>query len=291
MLFEKAELRRGQGPVDFTGLRLSGGERPTVSGTAKVRMLGLDSVLPPALRSFLEGTISGDFKVSGSTNSSEGIGFDGLVTLDGRDSIVLRERLHLLEALSVVDYVRNYDRVDFREGSFHLKTGNGGVKISDLKLKAGDVLTLEGDLLARMPNAEETKEDAEKVPGTGSTSAAGPPSREMDHTFSLSRAGNETNSVQDGKSSESSLFNRLGLTLEERRLEQQAADRSSQVLRYEGLFLVTLPPDAFERAPKLMQQFPVDARTGRIPLVVPLKGTLYQLTEEQAKEIYKQRTR
>ncbi len=164
LTFEKAEFRRGLGTVDASGLKLAGGELPTLSGTVKIRMLGLDSILPAALKNFLEGTISGDFKISGSTNSSEGIGFDGLVTLDGRDTLVLRERLPLLEALSVVDYVRNYYRVDFREGSFRLKTGNGGAKISDLKLKAQDILTLEGNLLVRMPNAEETQEDSRKVP-------------------------------------------------------------------------------------------------------------------------------
>lgn len=291
MTFEKAEFRRGQGTVDASGLRLTGGELPAVAGSVKIRMLGLDSALPVALRDFVEGTISGDFKVSGSTNSPEGIGFDGLVTLDGRDTIMLRERLHLLEALSVVDYVRNYYRVDFREGSFRLKTGNGGAKISDLKLKAQDILTLEGNLLVRMPNAEEIKEDANKVPGAASAPAEVSPSSGADDTFTLGRAGKETNRGNDGKSSNSSLFSRLGLSLEERRLEQQAADRSSQTLRYEGSFVITLLPDAFERAPKLMQQFPVDPRTGRISIVVPVKGTLYQLTEEQAKEIYQQRTR
>lgn len=292
LTFEKAEFRRGLGTVDASGLKLAGGELPTLSGTVKIRMLGLDSILPAALKNFLEGTISGDFKISGSTNSSEGIGFDGLVTLDGRDTLVLRERLPLLEALSVVDYVRNYYRVDFREGSFRLKTGNGGAKISDLKLKAQDILTLEGNLLVRMPNAEETQEDSRKVPDAANILTEEPaPNRVADDTFSLGGKGKTAANSKGGGAPESPLFSRLGLSMEERRLEQQAAERSSQVLRYEGSFVITLLPDAFERAPKLMEKFPVDARTGRIPMVVPVAGTLYQLTEVQAKEIYQQRTR
>jgi hypothetical protein len=292
MTFEKAEFRRGQGTVDASGLKLAGGELPTLSGTVKIRMLGLDNILPAALKNFLEGSISGDFKISGSTNSSEGIGFDGLVTLDGRDTLVLRERLPLLEALSVVDYVRNYYRVDFREGSFRLKTGNGGATISDLKLKAQDILTLEGNLLVRMPNAEETKEDARKAPDAGSVVAEeSAPTRIAEETFSLNRTGKKPATRKGGGAPESSLYSRLGLSMEERRLEQQAAERSSQTLRYEGSFVITLLPDAFERAPKLMEQFPVDAKTGRIPIVVPVAGTLYQLTEVQAKEIYQKRTR
>jgi hypothetical protein len=300
MTFEKAEFRRGQGTVDLSGIRLAGGERPSVSGIAKVRMLGLDTILPPALRSFLEGTISGDFKVSGSTNSSEGIGFEGMVSLDGRDAIVLRERLPLLEALSVVDYVRNYYRVEFKQGSFRLKTGNGGIRISELTLKAQDIFTLEGELLVRIPTPEEAKEDSAKSLAAGTTSPVQPendpslptPSEPGGGGFTLNPAGKVARGhVGDSKGSPLSLLGRLGLNLEERRLEQQAAERLSQALRYEGSFLISLLPDALERAPKLMERFPVDPRTGRIPIVVPVKGTLYQLTEEQAKDIYQQRTR
>lgn len=301
MSFEKAEFRRGQATVNLTGLKLTGGERPVVSGIAKIRMLGLDAALPPALRSFVEGSISGDFTVSGSTNSPEGIGFEGQVTLDGQDTISLRERIHLLEALSRVDYVRNYYRVDFREGSFHLKTSNGGLQISELKLKAQDLFTMEGNLLVRMPTAEETKEAAGKIPGADSAPlfqsekepGKGIPAKDPDDGFTLSHAGRLTNREKEPASDASSatLFNRLGLSLEERRLEQQAADRLAQTLRYRGSFLITLLPDAFERAPKLMQRFPVDTQLGRIPITVPLEGTIYQLTLKQAEEIYQLRTR
>ena len=49
--------------------------------------LTLEEILPPALRSFVEGSISGDFKVFGSTNTSDGVGFEGQVTMDGTNSI------------------------------------------------------------------------------------------------------------------------------------------------------------------------------------------------------------
>jgi hypothetical protein len=76
-----------------------------------------------------------------------------------------------------------------------------------------------------------------------------------------------------------------------RRLEEQAADRLSRTLRYEGLFRITLPADAFERAPKLAAQFPVDANIGRIPMLVPIEGNLYEITLHQAEDIYQQGTR
>jgi hypothetical protein len=267
----------------------------------KVRHLSLEKIVPTALKSFIEGTMSGDFRVSGSTNTSDGIGFEGQVVLDGQDTIVLRERLHLLKALSVVDYVRNYYRVDFREGSFQMKTNGGGMEISDLKLKAEDLFTLDGKLRVRLPTAEETKAALEKskTPGgeplfksddaEGEVAAA----KGDDSNFSLRRAAQEAKRAKEGSLGDgaSSLFDRLGLSLEMRRIEGQASDRLSRTLRYEGLFRITLPPDAFERAPKLTAQFPVDINLGRIPLVVPIEGSLYEITLKQAEDIYQQGTR
>ena len=301
LIFEKAEFRRGQGTVDCSGLKVTGGERPLVEGVAKIRKLGLDSVVPPALRSFIEGSISGDFKVSGSTNSSEGIGFEGQVVLDGQDTISLRERLHLLKALSVVDYVRNYYRVDFREGSFQMKTSGGGMDITELKLKAEDLFSLEGNLRVRLPTAEEMKAASQKSAGAGSAPLFKGEDAENEEIatkedgadFTLRRAGLADQRAQAEGVGEgtSSLFDRLGLSLEMRRLENQEADRLSRTLRYDGLFRITLPADAFERTPKLTAQFPVDANIGRIPMMVPIEGSLYEITLTQAEEIYQQGTR
>ena len=136
--FEKAEFRRGQGSVIFTGMKVTGGERPAVTGTAKIRKLGLQDSLPAALTNFVEGSISGNFAVSGSTNTAEGVVFAGQVRLDGQDDIALRDSIYLLKALSMVDYVRTYRRVDFREGSFRMRTAGGGIELNDIDLKSGD---------------------------------------------------------------------------------------------------------------------------------------------------------
>lgn len=300
-VFEKAEFRRGQGTVDLTGLKVVGGERPAVSGTAKIRTLGLETALPVALRSFVEGSLSGDFRVSGSSNTSEGIGFEGLVVLDGLDTISLRKRFPLLEALSIVDYVRNYHRIDFREGSFYLKTGGGGLVLTDLNLKADDLFTLEGRLLVRMPTAEETKASVGKVTGASSAPLFTVEDEENENAaarageddFTLKRAAQEAKRIKDGVQADATgtLFDRLGLSFEMRRLEEQASDRISKTLRYEGLFKITILPDAFERAPKLTAQFPIDTKSGRIPMVVPIEGTLYELTLKQAEDIYQLGTR
>lgn len=297
--FEKAEFRRGRGTVDLSGMKVVGGERPAVDGTAKIRKLAIEDLVPAAMRSFIEGTISGDFRVSGSTNSLEGIGFAGKVALDGQDWVSLRERIHLLKALSTVDFVRNYHRVDFREGSFHLQTIGGGMEVTDVSLKSDDLFTLDGKMRVRLPTPEETKAAVENSAvaggspifnGTDEETAEGQPATTEAMDFTLSKAAKAAKATKDGAPADSSpsLSGRLALNLEARNLEAQATERSSRTLRYEGMFRITLPADAFERAPQLVQRFPVDPQLGRIPLTVPIEGTLYEITLKQAEDLYQQ---
>jgi hypothetical protein len=296
LVFEKAELKQGEGTVNFTGLRVISGERPQVSGTAEVTNLDLWQILQPAFHTFVEGKISGKFKVSGSTNSTEGVGFEGQVVMDGKNSVSLRERMHLLKALSVLDYSRNYHRVDFSEGSFDLKTTNGGMEITNAKLLANELFTLEGKMSVRLPTQEEIQTATAK--GTAFESSplfiaedeaaklGGTTKSESD--FNLKRAGQEARRIKEGDQSlESlSLFDRMNVSAEMRHLQAQEAERMSRMLRYQGQFQITIQKDAFERAPKLQALYPVDPNTGRIAMRVPIEGSLYELTLKQAEDIY-----
>jgi len=297
--FEKAQFRQGVATVDFSGLKVAGGERPVVSGVVKIRRLPLENALPFTLRSFLEGSISGDFNVTGSSNSTEGIGFSGLVILGGQDSLTLRERLPILKALSDVDYVRNYYRVNFTDGSFELKTNGGTLTISDLKLKADDLLTMDGHLNVRLPTPDEARAAVLKGEKTkGDTTALQEEAEEQkmalkkDDAFSLTRAGKETKRAKEAgtKSGTSPMNDRLNDALAARQFSEQAAERASRTLLYEGEFRITLPPDAFELAPKLLDKYPLDRVAGRIPLLVPIDGDLYDITAKQADEIYQLRS-
>ncbi len=296
--FEKAEFRRGNATIDLTGLKVTGGERPTVQGIAKIRSLSLENILPPTFRNFVEGSFSGDFQVFGSTNTSDGVGFKGMVSLDGQDVLTLRERIHILKALSIVDFSRNYHRVDFNEGSFRMKTSGGGMELTDVKLKAGDLFTLEGEMRVRLPTAEETKaavEQSEKggvpifIAEDGETEDTGVKADSVD--FTLKRAALEAKRNKESNQGEGagSLFNRLGLSLDMRRLEEQSSERLSRMLRYEGNFKISVPPDAFENAAKLSARYPVDPLTRRIPIMVPINGGLYEITLKQGESIYQLR--
>lgn len=301
--FTEAEFRQGQGSLDFSGLRVIAGSRPRVEGVARLQNLDLEKLLPRAATDFVEGSISGEFRVFGSTNSAQGIGYEGEVILDGNDQITLRDTVPLLTALSVMDYSRNYHRVDFGEGSFRLRTEEGGMKLSDISLIARlndaqktTLFTMEGDISVRQP----TRQEIQQAIGDGS--AGDDPllvrlEREGvldsmllsgETEFSLKRAAIEAERERKGllDPGEYTLFDRLSLNAELRELEMEATERMARILQYEGECLISLPGDAFERAGELREVYPVDEQSGRIAIEVPIKGSLYEITTEQSEMIY-----
>jgi hypothetical protein len=294
LFFEEARFRRGNATIDFHDMRIEAGERPLVRGGIRIKNLELESVLPSSHHAILNGTFSTELTVSGSTNSSDGLTFEGMVAMDGADVISLRDRIHLLKALSVVDYSRNYQRVDFNEGSFQFKSVGGGLHIHDIRLRAEDLFTLDGEIVVRLPNDDEVRAAVQKglfagdsdffganpetplLPGTGDTN------------FTLKRAANEAKQLRDGMQNPEtmSLFDRLGLSLEMRKLEVEAAERLSRILRHQGELVITLPANAFEQAPNLRKKYPVNLDIGRIPMRVPIDGYLDEITLQQAESVY-----
>lgn len=300
ILFEKADLRQGEGTIDLAGLRIKTGERPTIEGVAKIRSIPIEKLAPVSIRNYVDGTISGDFSVFGSTNSRDGIGFEGQVLLDGKDTISLRERIPLLKALSVVDYSRNYHRVDFREGSLQLRVAGGGLEVNEANLKAEDLFTLEGDIKVRLPTQKEIDDAIAKggegvgdaLTGTDDDAFVSRALAQKNvNDITLKRAAMESERDKNGATREEalSLFDRLKANYELRRLQQQASERMSRMLRYEGSFRISIPSDAFEGSIRLQSEFPVDASTGRVPINVPVFGDIYEITLKQAESIYEKR--
>lgn len=310
VFFEKAELKDGDSTVTFSGLRVIAGARPEVKGVVKIRNLPLGSVLPATHETFIEGGFSGDLRVFGSLNSSEGVGFEGQVVMSSsedkpgiKDSIVLRERFHILKALSVVDFSRNYNRVDLDDGSFDIKTYNGCLEVTNVALKAKDLFTLEGKLLVRQPTEKE-KQDAV---ASGRSVSHSPLFRSEDEAaeaqdglrpeigITLKNAAKQLKREREGTAAQEglNLFERFDgkETLDERRLKEEELARQSRNLRYEGMFRISIPGDAFDQAQRLRELYPVNPSNGRIYMQVPIEGNLYEITLKQAEDIYQLRQR
>lgn len=291
VLFEKAEFRSGSAKVSMSGLRVAGGHCPEVNGKATIVNLPLEKMIPAAVSDFVEGAVSGEFRVSGSTNTSEGVTFDGRIVLGETDVITLRERIHLLKALSVVDGVRNYKRVDFHVGSFDVKSAGGGLVVNNIDLRSEDLFTLAGALRVRPPSEEERKSAmAGSAPGNGWQSGAGAFDQidPWGGGLTLRRAAQAASAGTGTAAEETSLFDKIDEELASRTLAMQAAERLSRMLRYEGRVRLSIPGDAFDGAAMLRGQHPKDPATGRILLDVPLEGFLYELTLSQSEELYEQ---
>ena len=180
-----------------------------------------------------------------------------------------------------------------------IKTLGGGMEVSEVNLKAGDLMTLTGQMRVRFPTPEEAaaavrrNRAGEALPLTSQANDETESSRRLedDADFTLRRAAREahkdkTKGGAGAKDEGSSLFDRIGQSFDTNILADQATERESRSLMYEGQFQITLQPDTFENVQALRELFPVNAQTGRVPLDVPIKGDIYSITFDQAEDLY-----
>ena len=240
----------------------------------------------------------------GSTNTKEGLGFEGKVTVDENTPLRLRDRIYLLRALTEFAVYSNFKMVEFKSGSMRIKTQGGGMELSEVQLQAPqeklpDLMTLIGQMRVRFPTPEEAAAAVERnragAPVAGMEVARSPMDSSAlgdDPDFTLRRAANALQRAKEkaeagGREEQGpSLFDRIGQGFEARRMAEQAVERESRTLIYEGAFQISLLADTFETLPSLREMFPVDSQTGRIPIDVPVKGDLYSITFDQTEDLY-----
>jgi hypothetical protein len=285
--FKEGKFKCGsEGTVVFRDVAVTGGEKPQLSGKLEFTNVELESLLPESATSLVEGRISGELAISGSTNTVEGVQFEGDIKLAEGSVISLRERIELLKSLVLADRFNSYRKVDFTRGSFHMKTGGGSLKLTRIDLVAGELMTMQGMLEARYPtDAELSGPEGTNVPGKfalvfdpKATSEGG-----KGDDMSLAKAGKAA--TAESKSME--IFDRRAQERINQQLDQEQMIRRSQSLRCSGGVRITIPGDAFDRNQPLRETFPLDPGTGRIAMDVPLDGTIFELTRRQAEEINK----
>lgn len=290
--FDKATFVVGEGEVQFANMKVESGEQPLVSGTVKLQNVEIAKILQASMGEFVEGVLSGDLTVSGSTNTAEGLSFQGGITLGNGNVVSLRRKIPLLHTLSDIDFMRNYHKVNFTEGSFRIKTSGGGMDVSGIDLVATD-MTLDGNLKVRLPTPEELNRSAEDIAAERlSRFASGDNIAEVEGSarrsdVSLRRAGMAASGRgTPAKSGQETAEQRQERELALQRLQKEAAERNARTLRYEGTLRMTVPGNTFADAPRIRDTFTVDAATGRISITVPLEGTINDITVKQAEYLY-----
>ncbi|BDS05537.1 hypothetical protein NT6N_05770 [Oceaniferula spumae] len=286
VIIKEAEMTSddGTGLVSFSAEIGSGGQ-PAISGQLELKSMPVSSLLTPAYLDTVDGTISGVGKISGSTNSQEGVVLDIDFSFKEGDVLVMRDTLPLLSALSVLDAYNSYRKVSFNEGSFNVKTAADKLSVSQIKLKAGELLHMSGGFEFQPPTHAEIAKalnirDVEKIRNI------------------LEKNWQRQDDVIEDTQTGESLSKRGEVKLEsvrgtkvtpEEALENVLATAiftELSVRRFDGSVKLGLKPDAFEKTTKLKETYPVDTETGRISLEVPLKGRFQTLTLSQAKELY-----
>ena len=207
------------------------------------------------------------------------------LSLKEGDEIVMRDSLHLLSALSVVDVYNSYRKIIFTEGSCHIRTGGGHFKMDHINFEAGDLVYLAGSLEVRPPtHAEIAKtleiEDVNMVSDIIEKNWSSEASLfdVKESGLTLSEAAKGVGEVQNSQEIDGNVFGGNALNI--------SILNEKDVSRFGGVVRIGLREDAFDTSSNLKQAYPFDKVTGRIWLDVPLYGSLKTLTLEQAKNLY-----
>ena len=300
---EKLLLSKNGGEMELAGSIMGPAARPKFNLKGLFQSLPILSLvrLPGVdVREFMSGSISGDMKISGSTDYR--IVMEADVELRGNDVVTLREKWDLLRAISVLDVDRTYRRVDFEEGRFSFKTGGGEMEVNGIDLKSGSLAALKGDFKTYLPSQKEAAEALEIV----LTEGIGSGSFKSDST--------DTSAAEDLEDERMSLKTAAGLLREEENYlnfdnsgldgvseaqrevmtPQQINDMrmrdEMKVYRVRGDLSLGVAAIAFAEYDNLTKLFPVDAQGWRwVPFKT--KNTFSRVSAGAAKAVLEEARR
>ena len=300
---EKLLLSKNGGEMELAGSIMGPAARPQFNLKGLFQSLPILSLvrLPGVdVREFMSGSISGDMKISGSTDYR--IVMEADVELRGNDVVTLREKWDLLRAISVLDVDRTYRRVDFEEGRFSFKTGGGEMEVNGIDLKSGSLAALKGDFKTYLPSQKEAAEALEIV----LTEGIGSGSFKSDST--------DTSAAEDLEDERMSLKTAAGLLREEenylnfdnsgldgvseaqrevmtpQQIDDMRMRDEMKVYRVRGDLSLGVAAIAFAEYDNLTKLFPVDAQGWRwVPFKT--KNTFSRVSAGAAKAVLEEARR
>lgn len=292
VVVNKGSFRKNNGSAEIVSMTIQHAERPVIDGEMKLKNFPITVTLSDTAESLMEGAVSGQLKLTGSTNTSQGILMAGKIELGENDYITLRESIPLLKALCTVDSYNNYRKVSFEKGSFTIKTGAGSLNVSEVDLDAGDLMTLKGDLTARPPTEEEIKMQLDHADSDASTETALKEKQVnlIKDDQDLEQATKLFQKYVQGKKPVT-IIDQYNYLQAERLIKGYKALKRLDELRFGGKLAMSLRSDIFVRVPGVQEAYPMDEATGRVHIMVPLESSLEFLTYRQARSIYEKAKR
>jgi hypothetical protein len=284
------------GKVSFLGVRVKGGLRPEFSGSITLENLPLEQLLSETYHGYAEGFISGDLKIAGSTNSPDGVSLAGRISLNESDGIILRNRLPLLNSLSILSPAGSYRKTNFSEGYFSIKTGAGSMQVSDIYLSAPEQMDLRGSFEVRTPKADELEKMVRK--GVISSEIAQSVITPRADAGRLPGADNLTlrtamemvskNGKNQGLGFDDDIEDKAApFQIESSQMEMQlkTAENAAITSIFDGRVTLNLPVAAFPKNSLSLNRLKTSPNGQFYLLECPLNGNLLDLTLAQAEEL------
>jgi hypothetical protein len=281
------------GKVSLRQVKIAGGPRPEFSGMVILENVPLEPFLQESYHSYLDGRVSGELKIFGSTNTPDGVSLSGRISLSEGDSLTLRSRLPLLNSLAILSPSGSFRKVAFHDGSFNLKTTGGVLSISDIALVAPEQMTIKGGFSVRPLEDQEIMEMikkgliAEELADVTGVKAENSKAREDELTLKKAAELARQNSGKTVGFDDDSID--LGTLFQAESIQQQAQARAAQKMAatavYDGALQLTLPLIAFPSKVPFLDRFSKTPNGESILMEVPLRGSMMEITANQAEEL------
>lgn len=281
----EARLKKGATNISFTLKKVGGGLAPEFEGKGTIHGAELTDLIGEDYLTILSGVFSGDFSVYGSTNKQTGFKFLVDARMEEEDRIELKDGISLLRAISTADYLRSYRKVRLTEGGFRLATEPGKIEIENINLVASRLMRLEGGFSIRPPKADELSEDSAvaKGGGFGDLEQNDQVLSESAFLFTLRKAAELT---ADERKGSDLLGKKSGNDLNEK-FSSEKKSRELRRLYLDGKVRMGILASSFERAPRLVEEFPVDEATELRWLDLNWDGeSPFEVGDELSKKIF-----
>ena len=267
---------------------------PQVSGSGTMQGIPFDSYLDDEVRPFVGGRLSGNFNLGGSPYISSGVTMAAQIVLGADDEIVIRDKIKLLDAISLVDRYRSYKKVRFRAGRFNFETGKKVAAFTEISLEATDHMKLEGEFISRPPATQEVT-DAIYFDEHGTARPPSADNKEADELleevdaadFNLKDAAKAAREESDSDQKIKTIFQSEVFGLEVMRREEEARARYRRIPFLQGVLRMGLHAKAFEpsRSRELAEIYPIDDKSGFRWLEIDLDQGLPSAGIEAAEKI------
>lgn len=290
---ESLRLEADGGNADLKGTITGPVNMPTFDLTGVFTSLPIKSLLKIKgvnTREYIEGRLSGDLAIGGSSNRQ--VELSGEVKLNENDRVTIRERWSLLRALSFLDGERSYLRIDFNQGRFSFSTGGGGMELSGIALNAGDKARLIGGFKTRLPSQAEAADSLGiKLTNNFSADATDSSAAQVlqNERMRIDLSDNEVGfGVDIERSIDDEELKATMAQLTPRELEALMMMEEMQIHRINGDLTFAVPASSFDRSKALLEIYPKDEQGWRWIPIKPRDATFTNISDEANELLLKQ---